>query len=39
MNANPVSNDKEVGNLREEVHLLKKNIDDMKKQHDLELTN
>ena len=39
MNASPVVNDKEVTNLREEVHLLKKNIEDMKKKHDVELTN
>lgn len=39
MNANPTSNDKDVVNLREEVHLLKKSIEDMKKKHDMELTN
>ena len=39
MSASPATNDKEVANLREEVHLLKKNIEDMKRQHDKELAN
>jgi hypothetical protein len=37
--ASPQNNDKEVNNMREEIHLLKKNIEDMKKRHDMELTN
>ena len=39
MAASPATNDKEAVNLREEVHLLKKSIEDMKKKHDMELTN
>ena len=35
MAASPAGNDKELTNLREEVHLLKKRIEDMKRQHDL----
>mgnify|MGYP000716486793 CR=1 FL=1 len=39
MAASPGTNDKEVSSLREEIHMLKKNIEEMKKNHNVELTN
>lgn len=39
MNAGPATNDKEVTNLREEVHLLRRNIEDMKKKHENDIAN
>ena len=39
MNNGSATNDKEVSNLREEVHLLRRNIEEMKKKHESELAS
>lgn len=39
MAANPPSSDKEVAGLKEEIYLLKKSIEEMKKNYDVEITN